>query len=368
MKNLYLNLFLILSVIFHGCSTTEDMATEDLVKVSFVMNAESLNFPVKSKSIFLGYNKSAFRIMAFRYDGEDFIYYSDVSKQAIDFIEDKFIGTAQLPVGIYKFIPAYGLPLNTNNDLLLPALGKLKDSETIVHQPNGILPAIFLNENDNLPSYSLGINSENETVKATIKRAVARVDVMFIRAKKTGELYQEIPSENSVFGQYGLTSLKMEFDNLSSSVSLLNGKVLDNTVTIKSTFNLNYGDAFTIGSHLQKTTLGETADGNIYDFENIQPKDIIKNSVHAYGPFVFPNKAESDIKPSLMLTLTSGPDEGNHIYTRNISIPALNLDRNKVTLVKIYVLGEDVFHTQTEFEVSVLEAWEGVIVQEGEAQ
>ena len=55
------------------------------------------------------------------------------------------------------------------------------------------------------------------------------------------------------------------------------------------------------------------------------------------------------------------------MYERSIDIENVPLSRNKVTMVKLYVLRGDFFNTEVAFEIGVKEAWEGSHIVDGEA-
>ena len=94
-----------------------------------------------------------FRVLAFRHNGTDYMYLDDVNFQSISYDETnrQFNCTAQLPVGVYKFIPSYGLPKTSDANVTLTDLsGKPALSNSLTATHIGTLPAIYLRENANI--------------------------------------------------------------------------------------------------------------------------------------------------------------------------------------------------------------------------
>ena len=120
------------------------------------------------------------------------------------------------------------------------------------------------------------------------------------------------------------------------------------------------------GSNTTGSTIGESTGEIPYDFDNVGVKDIMKGGHYAYGPYVFPFSSTTTTT-NLTLTVTSGKEAGNHVYERSIDIENVPLSRNKVTMVKLYVLRGDFFNTEVAFEIGVKEAWEGSHIVHGEA-
>ena len=105
------------------------------------------------------------------------------------------------------------------------------------------------------------------------------------------------------------------------------------------------------------TTVG--TDG--YDFENVLPADIVAGSAHLKGTYLIPN-ADNAATTGFSMQLTSG--EGS---TRTITLTdKIPVERNKATLIRIYVLGDNVFTTGVEFEVEVDTVWDGSNFVDGE--
>lgn len=128
---------------------------------------------------------------------------------------------------------------------------------------------------------------------------------------------------------------------------------------ISPSFKINLPDALTLGTAEVNSTLG--TDGGDNDFENIKPGDIVKGGAHIYGSFVFPYESVTEGTPE-MTTLnikvkSSYDEETKQNIRRTITVPNVKLIRNQVTLVKIFVPGEDLFHSKTTFNVTINKAW-----------
>lgn len=326
----------------------------EMAKVCFEMNAAALNMPANTKANSQQYGIENLRILAFRQNAQGFMYTEDVTKTGWTYDEatGKFAGTSELPVGKYQFVAAYGLPEATNDKVTLSVPADVTGTMTASHNQDAALPAIFLGSDKNLTTYDLGLTSAaNQKVTATIKRAVSRVDILFIRKDADGN---EIAGAN-VFGQPGLATMNLKFGNINPTVNMVDGSLAEGT-PMETSFEVNTGKDITIGNG-EKTIYGEAkADNTPYDYEAVVEGDLITGSAHVYGPFLFPNADETTYS-TLEIDLTSVAN-GDHTYNRKIEINNLPLSRNKVTLVKIYVPGTDVFRTNVSFDVTVNKAWE----------
>ena len=121
----------------------------------------------------------------------------------------------------------------------------------------------------------------------------------------------------------------------------------------------------TIGTPADVVTIG-TGESTVvgadkYDFENVQPADIISGSAHLKGTYLIPNP-DNTATTGFSMQLTSGEGSARTIALRD-KIP---VERNKATLIRIYVLGENVFTTGVDFEVEVDTVWDGSNFVDGE--
>ena len=79
---------------------------------------------------------------------------------------------------------------------------------------------------DAVPSYTISLDGPKQTVSATLRRAVSRVDVLFIRAEKdaaTG-VYTE-KAGGDVFGPEKLAGVKLAYTGANSRLGLSGEKV-----------------------------------------------------------------------------------------------------------------------------------------------
>lgn len=106
------------------------------------------------------------------------------------------------PAGDYKFLPVYGLV--TPGNYTWPELpdAPLSDALCVTHTGENFPATFMLNVPlDAVPSYTVSLDGPKQTVNATLRRAVSRVDVLFIRAEKdpaTGSYAEK--SGDDVFG------------------------------------------------------------------------------------------------------------------------------------------------------------------------
>ncbi len=310
---------------------------------------------------------NSLRILAFRQNGEKYLYIGDVDKTNITYDGTSFTGTAQLPVGTYKFIPTYGLPQIGDANLSLSNLDyttPYSDNLMTSHLENGVLPAIFLQEeNVTVKDYILGVDSKetNSKISLNLTRAIARLDIQFVQGEKKDAESPYTEKAGVVFGaNKNLANLTLSFEDLNPSVQLTNGKLVTENITpVNTVINVDLSKVRTDGIG-EKTIYGQPKeDGTAYDYEAIAGQDFINGSTHIYGPFLFPFADTATEGSNLTLTLTSTLDDITHqVYTRTIHIDKVPLSRNKVTLIKIYSGGDDIFHTNTSFEITINKAWE----------
>lgn len=164
------------------------------------------------------YDTGGFRILAFRNTGSDYVYMQDVPLGAMSFDGSALSGTVQFPAGDYKFLPSYGLAAPGN--YTWPALtdAVLSDALCVTHTQESFPAAFMLNAPlDAVPSCTVSLDGPKQTVSATLRRAVSRVDVLFIRAEKdaaTG-VYTEKPGDD-IFGPEKLAEVKLSYTGANS--------------------------------------------------------------------------------------------------------------------------------------------------------
>lgn len=348
MKKIYqLLAFATLAAAATGCANEEEntgavsTAAGNVEFVTRVPQTASARGPV--------YDAGDFRILAFRDTGSGYTFLEEIPLAGMKFNETTLSGTAQLPAGAYKFLPVYGLV--TPGNYLWPELANasLSDALYVTHTGESFPAAFMLNTPlADVATYPVSLDGPKQTVEATIRRSVSRVDVLFIRADKDPSTGDNKEKEgDDVFGPEKLLSARFSYTGANSRLGLSGKKVEGvfdpvHTVTASdAVLTMGTGTATTVGAEKS------------YDFENVQPADIIKGSAHLKGTYLIPN-ADNTATTGLELLLTSG--EGNE---RTISVDKIPVERNKVTLIRIYVLGDNVFTTGVDFTVEVDTAWDG---------
>lgn len=361
MRRMYF--FTVLAVLGMAACEKDDMnvTSEDqnLTTVKFEMDASNLMHGGVTRSVQPVYSNAGFSIYAFRQqdNGNDFVCNQVIqgSTMTYDAGNKKLSGTARLPIGTYRFVSAYGLENPAN--VAMPAMlsQTLTDELGCTHQNTGSAPEIFLGEGvvASLPSYTLGVTSQpNPTVTASLKRAVSRIDIMFINATKNGNTYTEqaYAEGENIFGNKKLSTIQLKLTDLNQKMNLLGSRV--GNTTLNADINVtDLNNAVVIGTHPTQTTVGTES---FVDYDNVQGENVIYGSAHVAGPYVFPG---NDAAKNTGLELYIKPADS---VGRTITITdKLPLERNKVTLVKIYVLEGNVFTTKVNFEVDIDTKWLG---------
>lgn len=357
-------------VAFAACSDNDDLSNgtnpgsngsddASLATVNFELSADAAGSGTLTKALSEPvYTKDGFRILAFKEKDDNkgtFVYSQDVPLSTLTYDGDakKLSGQVQLPIGTYKFISMYGIP--GSDVMTMPALTNMPLSENLLmtHQSNGVLPSIFLDVNtlDAIPSYDLGLTSPgtNKTVTSKINRAVGRVDLLFVR---TDAAHTPISGDN-VFGTDAsnvpnIKSIELDFGAVKQTMDLT-GHVTAGAMD--HTYNISFPDkALTMGTGAAMK-LGE--DGYV-NYDNVVVDDIINGSAHVSGAYLIPESDENHVTTlSMTLTPVSGTPR-----TINIATP-IPLKRNYVTLIKVYVMGDNVFTTGVDFAVEIDPTWAG---------
>lgn len=302
------------------------------------------------------YTADEFRILVFRNSGSEYAYACDIPSAGLRFDGTTLSGTAQLPAGEYKFLPSYGLVSPGNYTWPSLSGAALNDALYLTHTGESFPAAFMLNESlADVPSYTVTLDGPKQTVRAKLRRAVSRVDVLFIRAEKdpaTGK-YVEIQGDD-VFGPEKLAGVKFTYTDANNRLGLSGVKIdglFDTDHTLASP-----AAAVTMGTG---TTTVVGSEG--YDFENVLPADIIAGSAHLKGTYLIPNP-DNTATTGFSMQLTSGEGTPRTITLAD-NIP---VERNKATLIRVYVLGDNVFTTGVNFEVAVDTVWDGSNFVDGE--
>lgn len=346
MKTLYYTLTLAAcAAALSACSGDDAQkvpATPEAGNVRFALQtpaAGSFRGPVRSND--------DFRILAFKQNGADYLYYQDIPVGGMGFDGTKLSGTVQLPAGDYKFVPTFGLTAAGNYTWPELAGKPLADELHIEHTASTFPEAFMLNVPiDKVPAYKLSLDGPALNVEATLRRAVSRVDVLFLRADKNAAGDYVEKSGDDVFGPEKLAQVEMEYTGANSQLGISGEK---GAATFDVTHVIDPAGVLTMGTGA--STLVGTKD---YDFDAVASGDIVTGSAHLQGTFLIPNTV-STASTGLTMRLTSG--EGN---VRTITLPdGIPVERNKVTLIRIYVLGTNVFTTGVDFAVTVDTVWDG---------
>lgn len=304
------------------------------------------------------YTPQEFRILAFRKnDGDnDYTYLTEIPVQGMQYDGSALSGGVQLAAGEYKFLPCYGLV--TPGGYTWPALaGTTLNNDLYVTHTQESFPATFMvnTQLDAVPSYTVTLDGPKQNVSSLLKRAVSRIDILFIRADKdpaTGKYTEK--SGSDVFGPEGLASVKIDYTDANSFLGL-SGEKVDGVFDVSH--NLNPA----MNAVIMGTGSATAVDVPGYDYESVSPADIISGSAYVQGTYLIPN-ADNTGTTGMTMTLTSGKGS-----VRTIAVgDKIPVERNKVTHVKIYVLGENVFTTELGLGVDINTKWDGFNYTEGE--
>lgn len=301
------------------------------------------------------YTSDEFRILAFKKSGEDYKYLQDIPVEGMNFDGSTLAGTVQLPAGDYKFLPSYGLVTPGNYTWPVFTDAVLSDALFVTHTGESFPAAFMLNQLlADVTPYTVSLDGPKQTVSATLRRAVSRVDVLFIRADKNAAGDYVEKKGDDVFGPEKLAAITMQYAGANSRLGL-SGEKADGVFDASHTL-AKPAEVLTMGTG-ETTVVG----ADKYDFENVLPADIISGSAHLKGAYLIPN-ADGAKTTGFTMQLTSG--EGT---TRTIALTdKIPVERNKATLIRIYVLGANVFTTGVEFAVEVDTVWDGSNFVDGE--
>ena len=353
MKKIYnLLLFTVLTAGLAACSSDEEKtdvagpAAGNLQIITRTPQAAAGRGPV--------YRTGEFRILAFKNTGPGYVYIQDIPLGGMNFDGTALTGTVQLPAGDYKFLPSYGLVTPGNYTWPDFTDATLSDALYVTHTGENFPAAFMLNTPlDAVPSHTISLDGPKQTVSTTLRRAVSRVDVLFIGAEKDGAtgVYTE-KAGGDVFGPEKLAGVKLAYTGANSRLGL-SGEKVSGLTDVSHTIDTP-ADVVTMGTG-ESTVVG----ADKYDFENVQPADIISGSAHLKGTYLIPNP-DNTATTGFSMQLTSGEGSARTIALRD-KIP---VERNKATLIRIYVLGENVFTTGVEVEVDTV--WDGSNFVDGE--
>lgn len=349
-------LIVIATALLTACSTEDKISLErpsGRGKVKFVTRTVS---SVKSlRGTKAVQQKDEYRILAFKKaENGDCVYVQDIPLDAMSYDGTVLKGEAELPEGDYKFIPVYGLV--KPGGYLWPPLDKaVLDEHLCISHTGGSLPEIFMTctDPDKTPSYTVSEEGPSQTVTSLLRRAVSRVDVLFIRADANGDGTYTEKAGDDVFAPEGLARAELKLTGANNSLGLTGMRATP--LSGPAVFDTSHAitdpkAAMTMGSGT-RTRLG---DPDYLTYDGVVPEDIIAGSAHLRGTYLIPNP---DATPTvnLALELTSGAGS-----VRTVTLPGpIPVERNKITLVRVYVLGDDVFSNPVRLEVKVETRWDG---------
>lgn len=368
----------IASVTLAACSEDDSIVPENgSASIHFEMQTVVPSTAIVTRSFGPEITKDGFRIMAFRENEKgEFVYTQDVPTDQMALSGQTLAGQTILPVGQYKFVPtyesertgAYAWPSLTTDETVL--------SDTLSFRQTKLdgSSVLFLETRSfqDLPVYGVGLTaSTSDAVRSVLKRAVARVDLLFVWAKKNPDgSYTEIAKSPDVFGGRMPRDIRLEFGKLNRAVSMTAEQTVNNKGF--TFFDENYSvsnmeKAVTIGTG-SKTLVGTD---EFIEYDNVRPADLLTGAAHVQGAYVFPFAMGGPFYTRLQIRLTRAI---NQVRTLDIE-PLIPLERNKVTLVKIYLTvddggggGGDIFDSNVTFQVAVNTNWDGYNRVNGEMQ
>lgn len=328
-----------------GCSEYGEVAGTDIAGVGSVQFSAAVPQGTRAVEI----TPDGFRIMAFkRTSGEGYTYLRDIPMGGMNYDGATLKGTVELPAGDYKFLPLYGLTAPGNYTMPELEGATLSDALGVTHT-GGSFPEVFMlnSATADLASYQVLPDGPVQSVSATLRRAVSRVDVLFIRADRNPDGSYTEKAGSDVFGPEKLASANFAYSDANSQLGLSG---------LKGAGLFDFEHAVTASPDLLTMGAGESTrvGAGEYDFDNILTSDIISGSAHLKGTYLIPN---TDATRSTGLTMTCTSGAGT---TRTIPVAGgIPVERNKVTIVRVYVLGSDLFSQGVDFVVDVKTAWDG---------
>lgn len=305
------------------------------------------------------------QLYAFKYDeaASDYIYAGTPLLTSRQTNGNSLTATAQMSAGKYKFIPSYAMAASAELDLPVMTTGtsKISDELLFIHN-SSTLPEGFLEPRAlaAIPEYEVKLDGTQTTVEGQLARAVGRVDVLLIRATKDAAgNYTEITGSD-VFGPDKLGWVRFVYTDCSQNADITGNHIVPATGTGLTDIQhqvADLGKAVVMGTGTA-TSVGQTGYAN---YSSVAPADIINGSAYIRGTYLFPYQ---DATPTASLRLELGSGKGDQ---RIIDLTdKLPVERNKVTLVRVYVLGDNVFTTGVDFAVTVDTDWLDASVINGE--
>lgn len=361
-----------------SCSKTEQETTYipgEMTEVEFDLDASDILMDAAplGRSFSPSYNNAGFTINAFRKDESDskFKFVKAISGSGLTYnaATKKLTGKHTLQVGSYKFYITYGAGQSQLTQTAWTVGTEWNKAGLIncSYGTTGIPSELFLQldkQTSDLTEYVVPLTGTSPKVQEKLKRAVARVDVLFISATKSGTTYTEKayndpsnPSRNIIDNR--TLQLGFNMGSLPSRISRL-GVPSNTPVTTTANVVVNYE----LAANTSKVTIGSATANKVgasgfTAYDNIQATDVINKGAHIFGTYFLPFESAATTT-SATLTVT-GKKSATDILKRTIPFTGVPLEQNKVTLLKVYVIGDGktVFDSDVQFEVEVITDWNG---------
>lgn len=323
-----------------------ELTADGKIPVKFSMKTDGL-MAYATKAPSSSYDADGFRIFAFKQSGSDWLFTEELelsnpvyTPNATGSTGGVFTGVAALDEGVYRFVPTYGLNATgagfTINDFTADAAWN-DTTPVLITQTAGSMPEIFtLDSNfDGISNYTVTLDAANADYTATISRAVARVDVVIVRATGDQTNYTEVADAASVFGEKTLATVTMEFSDVNPSMNYL-GTLPSTSTPFDYTYTIGAGADAEVSTDVLIGTAATPSYGTTgyQGYNAVAAGDVLQGAAHMYGPFLIPN---ADATATQGVALNFIDSEGT---SRPITLPAgsLPLERNYVTIIKIYLL------------------------------
>ena len=309
------------------------------------------------------YSKNNFKIYAFRQaTDKSFKYEKTINVVGMTLTKNTagnyiLSGKDVVRIGIYKFLATYGT--EQTNSIEPWKWASLEAGKMDIKAK--LATEIFLpigKTVTNLTEYDFKVSNPaaaNEKVIETLKRAVSRVDIVFISARKMvgGGYFEQsyIGNYPDILGGYD-TEIDLKFNNITWSMNYFGTPLGTPNAAKPLTLTLNdlkrgtgTDKKITIGTFKWDGTSAKATASPIFGstyktFDNVLPAHIRENGAHVFGPYLFPNAAaQADVSKIESLVLRGTDPVSKEVTTRTIPInDPFKLEQNKVTLIKVYVL------------------------------
>ena len=303
------------------------------------------------------YDTGGFRILAFRNTGSDHVYMQDVPLGAMSFDGSALSGTVQFPAGDYKFPALLRTGGAGQPHVAGPHGRRAFDALCVTHTQESFPAAFMLNAPlDAVPSCTVSLDGPKQTVSGTLPpRRFARGRTLHPGGRRTRR-QASIPKNRATTSSAPkkLAGVKLSYTGANSRLGL-SGEKAEGLFDVSHTIAVP-ADAVTTGTGVS-TVVG----ADKYDFENVQPADIISGSAHLKGTYLIPNPDNTPATGFSML-LTSGKGS-----TRTIALTdKIPVERNKSDIDPNLRTGRQCLYHGVDFDVEVDTVWDGSNFVDGE--